>query len=117
VAGILPKAAAASAFVREMALSSVASECTTRIPRPPPPPAALMMTGYPISRANSSVRLLSPSSGPSEPGTQGTQACFMARMAETLSPIRRMVSGFGPMKMKPERSTRSAKSAFSLRKP
>ena len=38
-------------------------------------------------------------------------------MAESLSPIRRIVSGFGPMKMKPLCSTRSAKSAFSERKP
>ena len=35
----------------------------------------------------------------------------------TLSPIRRMVSAFGPMKIKPERSTCSAKLAFSERKP
>jgi hypothetical protein len=55
--------------------------------------------------------------GPSEPGTQGTPAVCMARMAETLSPMRRMVSGRGPTKMKPLFSTRSAKSAFSDRKP
>jgi hypothetical protein len=41
----------------------------------------------------------------------------MTLIAETLSPIRRMVSAFGPMKMKPLFSTRSAKSAFSDRKP
>jgi hypothetical protein len=70
-----------------------------------------------MSRASSSVRLVLLSSGPSEPGTQGTPACCMARMADTLSPISRMVSGLGPMKTKPERSTRSAKSAFSDRKP
>jgi len=38
-------------------------------------------------------------------------------MAETLSPIIRIVSGRGPMKTNPLRSTRSAKSAFSERKP
>ena len=42
---------------------------------------------------------------------------FMASFAETLSPIRRMVSARGPMKTKPDCSTRSAKSAFSERKP
>ena len=47
----------------------------------------------------------------------GTPAAFMASLAQTLSPIRRMVSGRGPMKVKPEDSTRSAKSAFSERKP
>ena len=41
----------------------------------------------------------------------------MARIAETLSPIWRMVSLFGPMKTKPLFSTRSAKSAFSERNP
>ena len=35
----------ASGLVIAIALSSVASVCTTRMPRPPPPPAALMITG------------------------------------------------------------------------
>ena len=56
-------------------------------------------------------------SGPPEPGTQGTPASFIARIASTLSPIMRMVSALGPMKTKPDCSTRSAKSAFSARKP
>jgi hypothetical protein len=60
---------------------------------------------------------LSSGSGPSEPGTQGTPAAFMARMASTLSPIRRITSGVGPMNTKPDFSTRSAKSAFSERNP
>jgi hypothetical protein len=38
-------------------------------------------------------------------------------LAVTLSPIMRIASGVGPMKTKPLRSTRSAKSAFSDRKP
>ncbi|KAG1291753.1 hypothetical protein G6F57_023778 [Rhizopus arrhizus] len=54
---------------------------------------------------------------PSEPGTTGTPASIMARLALTLSPIRRMVSGRGPMKTKPLFSTRSAKSAFSDKNP
>jgi len=37
--------------------------------------------------------------------------------AETLSPIKRIESGRGPMKTKPDCSTRSAKSAFSDKKP
>jgi hypothetical protein len=56
-------------------------------------------------------------SGPSEPGTQGTPAAFMTLMADTLSPIIRIVSALGPTKMKPLFSTRSAKSAFSERNP
>ena len=42
---------------------------------------------------------------------------FIAFLALTLSPIRRMVSARGPMKTNPLFSTRSAKSAFSDRKP
>ena len=52
-----------------------------------------------------------------EPGTVGTPALIIASLAETLSPIRRIDSGRGPMKAKPLFSTRSAKSAFSDRKP
>ncbi len=66
------------------------------------------------------MRLLaaaSSDSSPSEPGTQGTPALIMACLAETLSPIMRIDSGVGPMNWKPLCSTRSAKSAFSERKP
>ena len=56
-------------------------------------------------------------SEPSTPGTTGTPAFCIAILALTLSPIIRMVSGRGPMKTKPLFSTRSAKSAFSDRKP
>jgi hypothetical protein len=56
-------------------------------------------------------------SGPSEPGTQGTPAAFISRIALTLSPMLRMTPAGGPMKVKPLDSTRSAKSAFSERKP
>jgi hypothetical protein len=54
---------------------------------------------------------------PSEPGTHGTPDLIMACLADTLSPIRPDRFGVGPMKVKPLRSTRSAKSAFSERKP
>ena len=56
-------------------------------------------------------------SAPSEPGTQGTPDLIIACLADTLSPMMRIASGVGPMKVKPLRCTRSAKSAFSLRKP
>ena len=56
-------------------------------------------------------------SAPSEPGTQGTPDLIIACLAETLSPMMRMASEVGPMNTKPLCSTRSAKSAFSLRKP
>ena len=41
----LPNAASASVRVIWTAVSSAASVCTTRMPRPPPPPAALTITG------------------------------------------------------------------------
>src|SRR5205823_2080923 len=56
-------------------------------------------------------------SAPADPGTVGTPALVMACLALTLSPISLMFSGRGPMKTKPERSTFSAKSAFSERNP
>ncbi len=55
--------------------------------------------------------------GPPDPGTQGTPAFFITLMADTLSPIMRITSARGPMNVKPLFSTRSAKSAFSDRKP
>jgi hypothetical protein len=42
---------------------------------------------------------------------------FIAALAATLSPMVRIDSARGPMKTNPEFSTRSAKSAFSERKP
>ena len=42
---------------------------------------------------------------PSEPGTHGTFASRMARLAATLSPMVRMHSGLGPMKVRPDRAT------------
>ena len=76
-----------------------------------------MMTGKPILSAIFMFSCSSVPTGPSEPGTVGTPECFMALMAETLSPISLMLCEVGPTKMKPERSTCSAKSAFSERKP
>ena len=63
------------------------------------------------------LRSLSSDTGPSDPGTHGTPALRIAEIAETLSPIRRIVSPFGPINTKPLCSTWSAKSAFSARKP
>src|SRR6266481_318039 len=63
------------------------------------------------------ISFASSGSAPSDPGTVGTPALVMACLALTLSPISLMFSGRGPMKTKPERSTFSAKSAFSERKP
>ena len=42
--------------------------------------------------------------GPPEPGTQGTPASFIARIASTLSPIMRITSAVGPMNTKPDDS-------------
>ncbi|STB71802.1 Uncharacterised protein [Chromobacterium violaceum] len=113
----LPNAAPASVRVICTELISAPSVWTTRMPRPPPPPAALMMTGKPIFLAILTISAGSSGSAPSEPGTQGTPASIIACLADTLSPIMRMVSGRGPMNTKPDCSTRSAKSAFSDRKP
>ena len=70
-----------------------------------------------MARAIFTISFGSSGSAPSDPGTHGTPALIIATLALTLSPMRRMVSARGPMNTKPERSTFSAKSAFSDRKP
>ena len=51
------------------------------------------------------------------PGTTGTPCSVMVRLAVALSPIARICSGSGPMKVMPERVQISLNSAFSARKP
>ncbi len=75
-----------------------------------------MMTGKPISSAKASA-----SSGssivPGEPGTVGTPASCASRRAVALSPIWRICSPVGPMKVMLDARQVSANSAFSARKP
>ena len=47
------------------------------------------------------------------PSMTGTPALFIVRRAASLSPIRRMVSGDGPMKVSPHFPHSSANAAFS----
>ncbi len=58
-----------------------------------------------------------PSSGPSLPGTTGAPACLAMERAWALSPMSRMASGDGPMKVMPQARQISAKAAFSDRRP
>ena len=51
------------------------------------------------------------------PGHAGHAGRRIARLAATLSPMVRMQAALGPMKVSPASSTRSAKPAFSDRKP
>ena len=90
--------------------------CATFMPRPPPPAAALISTGKPISLAIfiASVSLVT---APSEPGTTGMPRRFAVSLASILSPMMRMCSGVGPMKVILCSSRISAKRAFSDRKP
>jgi hypothetical protein len=54
---------------------------------------------------------------PSLPGRIGTPARFMAWRALSFSPIRRVISGGGPMNLMPQVPHTSAKLAFSLSRP
>ena len=54
---------------------------------------------------------------PSDPGTTGTPAAFIMARAAALSPMARITSPEGPMKVRPHFWHRSAKSAFSDKKP
>ena len=75
-----------------------------------------MITGNPTCRAHSSA---SPSDAtiPSDPGRMGTPAFFIAARAFSFSPINRVISGGGPMKVIPQVSQTSAKLAFSASSP
>jgi len=86
------------------------------MPRPPPPAAALKMTGKPAASATSAASLSS-LRGISLPGITGTPACLAITRAWALSPISRMASGEGPMKVRPHARQISAKAGFSARKP
>mmetsp|Transcript_11200 Transcript_11200/g.35660 ORF Transcript_11200/g.35660 Transcript_11200/m.35660 type:complete len:206 (+) Transcript_11200:1648-2265(+) len=111
-----PKAFSASARATPNSRSNSCSDRTTRIPRPPPPIAALMITGYPASRAkalaSSTVR-----TGPSDPGTTGTPVRMARLRAVVLSANMRRLSTVGPTKVTPASAHACAKSAFSERKP
>src|SRR5438309_140557 len=82
-----------------------------RMPRPPPPAEALMITGNPTCRAHSKASP-SPARMPSDPGRIGTPAFFIAARAFSFSPIRRVISGGGPMNLILQVSETSAKLAF-----
>ena len=88
----------------------------TFMPRPPPPDAALTSTGKPMSLA---IRMACASSvmAPSEPGTTGIPRRLAVDFASILSPMMRMCSDVGPMKVMLCSSRISAKRAFSDRKP
>ena len=86
------------------------------MPRPPPPAAAFTMTGRPILWASAS-RLASLWSAPWYPGTQGTPASIMRRLAAALLPIAAMAVGGGPMKVRPAFWQAVAKASFSDRNP
>ena len=54
---------------------------------------------------------------PSEPGTQGMPSRLAVRLASILSPMMRICSALGPMKVMLWSARISAKRAFSDRKP
>ena len=91
--------------------------CAIRIPFPPPPAVALMITGKPISsrerqrllRVVDRARRARARSAPRPPAA--------SRRAVALSPIWRIWSPVGPMKVMLDARQMSANSAFSARKP
>ena len=85
------------------------------MPIPPPPAVLFSITGKPISRAAATASPASDSSG--LPGASGTPARRATSRATCFRPKVRICPGVGPMKRAPPASTRSANSAFSLKKP
>mmetsp|Transcript_24573 Transcript_24573/g.79035 ORF Transcript_24573/g.79035 Transcript_24573/m.79035 type:complete len:229 (+) Transcript_24573:1072-1758(+) len=111
-----PNALLASFLDRRKPSSASSSLYAMRMPLPPPPAEALIMTGYPISRATRSTSS-SASTVPTNPGITFTLACMAIFLDSILSPMAVMALAFGPMKATPSSSSASAKSWFSDRKP
>ena len=88
----------------------------TFMPRPPPPAVALISTGKPIALATfiASGSLVDGAVGA---GTTGMPSFLAVSLASILSPMMRMCSDVGPMKVIWCSSRISAKRAFSDRKP
>ena len=80
------------------------------------PAAAFTISGKPM-RCASSMRRVSDAFSPSKPGTHGTPASIMRRLAAALLPIAAIACGVGPMKVRPASMTAWANAAFSDRKP
>ncbi len=87
-----------------------------RMPLPPPPAEALIITGYPKSRA---MRMAASASGMMSrwPGTVETPAARASFFDSILSPIAAIARVSGPMNWMPARASASAKAAFSERNP
>ena len=88
----------------------------TLSPRPPPPCAALIATGKPCSLAKATISS-GVSTGSMVPATSGAPTSAAILRADTLSPSERIAAGGGPIQIRPAAITRSAKSAFSDKKP
>src|SRR6266513_1158216 len=110
-----PKLCWARRCAATSALSSAASPWTIAMPMPPPPATGLTMTGYP--RRPATWRIASASLRGSLPCATGTPASAAARRAATLSPIRAMTSGGGPMNTSPASLICRAAAAFSANIP
>ena len=112
----LLKPACASVRAAESCAESRALLSTIFMPRPPPPAEALMMIGKPMRSTASSASLIGLDDARARAGSARPPSSIASR-AETLSPMRRMISGCGPIQLRPHCFTTSAKSAFSARKP
>ena len=83
------------------ASATSASSLATFMPRPPPPEAALISTGKADGSRAAAMASSTVATPPSEPGTTGMPAAFTVCLALILSPMMRIWSGFGPMKVMP----------------
>ncbi len=101
-----PKAESASAPAAASSPSRAAGSVTTRIPRPPPPADAFTSSGKSaaVAESGSTDRI-------------GTPAFAISSLARIFDPIASMVSGAGPIQMRPASCTRRANSAFSDKNP
>ena len=111
----LPNAFSATERAAASPSSTSYGEASFCIPFPPPPADALTRSGHPTRSPNRIT--WSASSTSSMAGGTGTPEAASALRAAILSPRIRITREEGPMKTSPSRSTASAKSGFSARKP
>ena len=86
------------------------------MPMPPPPAAAFTISGKPISWAAATAASTS-CRGSVVPAATGTPAAAIVLRALTLSPMRSIASGSGPIHTSPASFTAAANRADSDRKP
>ncbi len=112
-----PNAAADSRRASLIASARPSADRTMRMPRPPPPKAAFTSSGNPTSSPAAAIAAAVGSSAIVTPGSTGTPASAISRLASIFDPMSSMARAGGPTKISPASSHARANSARSERNP